>query len=164
MSASYFASYIGPGLQPSDYCDRPNLKKSLLLRHRISEDDLNFRIELFFDSAVNLQPIAIADIKTYMSGKSCGVNFIDLVVNFNNVSNNNEIALQQTPTRYYEFSFAFFQAILDKFDVNGNTIKEFQFSKAVSEGGNIDGNSVVLRVVNMSGQTLYCADFSGVHP
>lgn len=150
---------------PLSYCNDPYLKKSLLIEHQITPSDFEFRIMLFFGSpAIAYKSISLEDMENYMSNKVCGTGNIDFSVDYLNLSNNDEIALVESiVTHEVTYSVAYFQAMLEVFGA-GVPIKEFVFSKAVSNKGDSEGRTIVLQVINANDEAVYCADLSGVYP
>ena len=164
MSKTTFLLTTGPRVSHLKYCTKPNLKKSLLIKHRITEDVAKFMVELFFGSVIDFKAIPMAEVTTYMAGKTCMKHGIHIFRNYANINDNTEIdfATPEQEDIEPEFSFALFEAIISKY----NPIKEFQFSKAVSYNDD-EGTSIVFRVVkviNNQDQVVYWGDLSESQP
>jgi|GEM_PF-3708708 len=165
MTTSFLSSQAVKKTTPPGFCNFPYLKKSLLIEHRISEAELLFRVSLFFGTTeVSFKSISIEAVENYLSSKQCGINNIDFSVNYLNMSNNDDIDLVEPPANIeVTYSIAFFQAILEVFGAD-IPIKNFMFSKGVSDKGDAEGRTIVFSVINTNGETVYCADLSGVYP
>jgi hypothetical protein len=134
-----------------------DVKKGLLVKHRVSEEQLDYMIGLFFSpQTADPKTISRNDIDAFMDGKTCLNDQIDLFVDYSK-TNNNDIALT-TPDGPAEFSFALFEAILAQYNPDA-----FLFSMAI----NSNGNTIAFKVIKKIGgieKVVYCADLSDVYP
>lgn len=152
----------------SEYCSNPSLRASLLVEHAVTENAYTFMAQLF--SPAGLLPpksIDVASVINYMSGKDCMSNNILFQVDFDDDTSNSDIELYTASDinepSYVTYSIAFFNAILEVFN-NDNNLSRFEISKAISDMGDDNGHSLVIKVIDTSEQTVYCADLSGVYP